>query len=373
MCQFFNPRCWLGVQLLADRHPGKRSLLTMDLLRLAQVPPVSRRDFLKWSSLAFLGIYLPDFHPKPQMDPIMHGRVLENVITVYDQPSYGGNFVKVYWRDLVLPINAVTVGTEPAHNRVWYHVNGEGYVHSGTVQPVNISPAAPAEVIPEGGILAEVSVPFTEARKKADPTSRLAYRFYYGTAHWVLGMETGTDEAAWYRIYDDKYKLEYFVDARHLRLIKPDELEPLSNSIPMEEKRLEVRLADQVIIAWEAGKPVFMSRIASGARFSNGDFTTPAGQYMTFHKRPYRHMAAGDFAAANSYDLPGVPWVCYFTPEGISIHGTFWHNDFGKPRSHGCINLPVEAARWVYLWTLPTVPGAEQYAYKSFGTRLDIQ
>jgi lipoprotein-anchoring transpeptidase ErfK/SrfK len=69
-------------------------------------------------------------------------------------------------------------------------------------------------------------------------------------------------------------------------------------------------------------------------------------------------MADGDFAAPASYDLPGVPWVSYLTDSGISFHGTYWHNDFGKPRSHGCINLPTPSARWVYLWTRPTYPGA---------------
>ncbi len=344
----------------------------MDLLRLAKVSPFSRRDFLKWGSLAFLGMYLPDFYPKPTGQALMNGRVLDDVATVYDQPSFDARFVKVVWRDLVVTINAVTVGAEPAHNRVWYQVNGEGYVHSGSIQPVNIQSHSPVLEIPPGGILAEVTVPFTEARWKPSNKIRLAYRIYFGTTAWVLGIIRDEQDMLWYRIFDDKWKVEYYVDARHLRLIPLDELGPINAEIPPEEKRLEIRLAEQVLIAWEGGKPIFMSRIASGARFSNGDFTTPTGRYMTFHKRPYRHMAAGDFAAANSYDLPGVPWVCYFTPEGISIHGTFWHNDFGKPRSHGCINLSTEAARWVYRWTQPYVPGEEQYAYKDFGTTLDI-
>jgi len=49
-------------------------------------------------------------------------------------------------------------------------------------------------------------------------------------------------------------------------------------------------------------------------------------------------MARGNLAA-NGYDLPGVPWNSYITEEGIAFHGTYWHNNFGKPRSHGCINL----------------------------------
>ena len=60
-------------------------------------------------------------------------------------------------------------------------------------------------------------------------------------------------------------------------------------------------------------------------------------------------MAGDDLAAADFYDLPGVPWVSYFHWWGVSIHGTYWHNDYGEPHSHGCINLPSATA-----WCSPT-------------------
>lgn len=51
------------------------------------------------------------------------------------------------------------------------------------------------------------------------------------------------------------------------------------------------------------------------------------------------------------YDLPGVPWNMYFTQEGGAIHGAYWHAEFGKQWSHGCVNLPLETARTLYEWT----------------------
>ena len=83
-------------------------------------------------------------------------------------------------------------------------------------------------------------------------------------------------------------------------------------------------------------------------------------------------MASEDLAAANSYDLPGVPWVSYITGSGISFHGTYWHNDFGKPRSHGCINLSPEAARWIYRWTLPAVPFDQTTWIDDYGTPVRV-
>ena len=50
------------------------------------------------------------------------------------------------------------------------------------------------------------------------------------------------------------------------------------------------------------------------------------------------------------YDLPGVPWNLYFTHEGAAIHGAYWHDNFGKPRSHGCVNLPLAEAHKLYTW-----------------------
>jgi lipoprotein-anchoring transpeptidase ErfK/SrfK len=114
-----------------------------------------------------------------------------------------------------------------------------------------------------------------------------------------------------------------------------------------------------------------MAKAATGAKFSNGNFATPSGHHITAHKRPSRHMAAGNLAY-NGYDLPGVPWISYITENGISLHGTYWHNNFGFPRSHGCINLAPKAAQWIYLWTLPVVPPNAQYVHKSFGTSVDI-
>ena len=50
------------------------------------------------------------------------------------------------------------------------------------------------------------------------------------------------------------------------------------------------------------------------------------------------------------YNLKDVPWVQYFYTSGESIHGTYWHDLFGRPRSHGCVNVSIQNANWLYLW-----------------------
>jgi hypothetical protein len=333
---------------------------------------VSRREFLKLSGLGFLGFITPPMLRSQNTLTNQQGRVIYNFIEVFEQPSFSSRMVKQYWVDTILPITEVTIGDfEPAYNRVWYRIGNVGYAHSGGIQPVRTILNSPVTDIPSSGQLAEVTVPYTDAKWVSGSSLLIAYRLYYETTHWVIGLEQSPDGSSWYRVLDDKWDLSLYVPAHHLRLIPASELTLLSPEVPPEAKRIEVRTNEQVVIAYEWDRPVFMARTATGAEFSNGKFFTPLGQHKTFHKRPSRHMAAGNLAR-NGYDLPGIPWVCYITESGIAFHGTYWHNDFGKPRSHGCINLTSQAAKWIFRWTLPSVPPNEKKAYDEFATRVDV-
>ncbi|NPA93096.1 MAG: L,D-transpeptidase [Chloroflexi bacterium] len=328
---------------------------------------LSRRDFLKLAGLGLLGLALPAFNlRRVEMPPDQQGRVAYDYVDLYAKPSFDAKRLTRLWHDQVVPIAAVVIGAEkPAYNRLWYYVPQRGYVHSGGVQPVRVELNSPQE-IPEGGVLAEVTVPFTDVYRSVERTRPPVYRLYYATTHWVVGLVKDASGQAWYRIEDDKWKeTYYYAPARHIRILKPSDVAPLSPHVPPEEKRIRVDLTHQIVTAYEGGRAVYAAKTATGM----GYFGTPVGEFRTFHKRPYRHMAAGNRAEPD-YDLPGIPWVCYITENGISFHGTYWHNDFGKPRSHGCLNLSPTAAKWIYRWTLPVVPFHEQYAYKKNGGTL---
>jgi lipoprotein-anchoring transpeptidase ErfK/SrfK len=333
---------------------------------------ISRRDFLKLGAAGLMTVLIPKLN-RQQPDALnQQGRVLIDKLSVFDIPSFNGKEVKEYWKDDVLPITGVSIGDdEKAYNRTWYRVGNDGYAYSGNIQPVKIILNQPVSEIPAEGALAEVSVPFTDAHWGPGKEYDYAYRYYYETTYWVVALVLDSDGKPWYRIREDKWEFVYYVPATHLRMVPRSELTPLSPDVPPDAKRLEVLTAEQALIAYEYDKPVFMSRVATGARFSDGIHYTPPGRHMTFHKRPSRHMAAGNLAA-NGYDLPGVPWVSYFTEEGVSMHGTYWHNDFGKERSHGCVNMTPQAAKWVYRWTLPTVPPDQEKVFEKVGTIIDV-
>jgi lipoprotein-anchoring transpeptidase ErfK/SrfK len=321
-----------------------------------------------------MGMLLPDLSSSlPSIDIFdgLQGRVIDRILWSYDEPDGKSKRKKLYWHDLVLGITNTTISSdETAYNRVWYEVEDGGYVYSGSIQPVRTVLNEP-QLISLKGALGEVSVPFTDAHLEADSNSELIYRLYHETVHWVTASAVLPDGSIWYALLDDKFEQQYFTPAKHIRIFLDNDLTPLSTNIPNEEKRIEVRLDDQLVLAFERERLVFATRTATGGRLRSGTYTTPTGDYITYHQRHTRHMAAGDLASSG-FDLPGVPWVTYIKENGISFHGTYWHNDYGRPRSHGCINLTPQAAKWLYRWSTPSVPMDTTFIYGHVGTRVDI-
>jgi lipoprotein-anchoring transpeptidase ErfK/SrfK len=77
-------------------------------------------------------------------------------------------------------------------------------------------------------------------------------------------------------------------------------------------------------------------------------FDTPVGSYAVLTKVPSQTMEG--VIGGEYYNVPDVPSVLYFTDGGHALHGTYWHNNFGTPMSHGCVNLPLDVATWLYNW-----------------------
>jgi hypothetical protein len=202
--------------------------------------------------------------------------------------------------------------------------------------------------------------------------SKNAHRLYYGSTHWIKKVVVTRDEKSiWYEIYDDFLKNSFYVASYNMRLIPPEELTMLSPEVPAADKLIHVDLATQMVTAFEGEKMVFSTRCSSGQKGTD----TPSGEFSTYHKGPSIHMtnSQGDAVIKNVYNLAGVPWCSFFTGAGHAFHGTYWHNDYGRPRSHGCVNLPSELSKWIYRWTNPFVPPEEDYLnLPGQGTRVII-
>ncbi|HET9702452.1 MAG TPA: L,D-transpeptidase, partial [Vicinamibacterales bacterium] len=105
-----------------------------------------------------------------------------------------------------------------------------------------------------------------------------------------------------------------------------------------------VSLGQQALWAYEDGVVVRSTYVSTGKE----KFRTPTGLFTVNSKVPEQDMAG--VIGGEAYNVPKVPDVLYFTNRGHAIHGTYWHENFGVPMSHGCINLPMDVAEWMYEW-----------------------
>ncbi len=140
---------------------------------------------------------------------------------------------------------------------------------------------------------------------------------------------------------------------------------PLRDGFPSvatgRRKWIDVSIRDQYLVAYEGQRPVFVTLISAGrgGLGKKGD-TNPDGEKTvrgTFmiHEKTISGTMDGDEDRADSYELQDVPHVQYFH-RGFALHGAYWHDEFGKKRSHGCVNLAPRDAAWLFEWTDPQVP-----------------
>jgi lipoprotein-anchoring transpeptidase ErfK/SrfK len=351
---------------------------------------LSRRDFLKLGGLALGSLAFSPLIPfRSGFDDGSLMRVATSSVSVYRTAS-DKNRNDIVWtwnRDSLVHYygEVKSLDGEPKYNPIWYRVWG-GYMHRSRLQKVKIIYNKPMESLAEGTRqLVEVTVPFTQAYQKTNRGDWLPnLRLYYESVHWVNAIEEGHDGTPWYRVFS--VNGVYYVSSLHVRPIPHEDLSPITPEVPLEKKRIDVNLTTQMLTAWEYDKPIFEAKIASGIASSHkpGQISTvtPSGEFRVFEKQPSVHMGNGNlFADVNDYELPGVPWTMYFEdpklsrPRGYAFHGTYWHDNFGTPMSHGCINMRTKEARWLFRWALPAHKAedlATKYYFRDDGTAVRI-
>jgi len=122
-------------------------------------------------------------------------------------------------------------------------------------------------------------------------------------------------------------------------------------------KWISVSIRRQMLVAYEGTRPVYSTLVSTGRGEMGDPETTHAtvrGTYM-IHAKHIAGTMDGDSTTEESFDLRDVPYIQYFH-QGYALHGAYWHDRFGKVRSHGCINLAPADAAWLFEWTDPQVP-----------------
>jgi len=128
-------------------------------------------------------------------------------------------------------------------------------------------------------------------------------------------------------------------------------------------RHIEVDLTNQKVYAIEEGRRIYEFSVSTGKWAP-----TPTGEFRIWAKVRSQKMSGGVPGTGTYYYLPNVPWVMFFynkdTPRsrGFSLHGTYWHNNFGHPMSHGCVNMRIEDAKTLYEWADPVVVNTKAWS-----------
>jgi len=344
---------------------------------------LSRRDFLKLAGASLGALALRTYN---QDLPLLQfpnaerlGRVcIDGRVDVKAAPSDGAATVSTIYSDAVVEWLREVIGPMQGRiNQRWVETPA-GYIYAADLQPVRNLPNTPLTAMPEGkiGFWAEVTVPYVDLYLDNPPprspwakdlieTYRLNPRLYYTQVAWIDQIKTDDTGRIYYRFNEDVghgfgYGDIFFAEGAAFHPLTEEEIAPIHPEVDPNIKKVVVdRTANyQNLSCLEGNTEVYFCRVSTGtvwgASGNAGDkYLTPLGEHTTWRKIISLHMSGGTTGAG--YDTPAVSWTTLFSGEGIAVHAAFWHNDFGSPRSHGCVNARPEDAKWIFRWTTPAV------------------
>lgn len=342
----------------------------------------SRRDFLKLAglglgSLAFRAGPIETVRPLAQFptgDRLGRVAVTPNFYStaLRSQPDEAAGVIRDVAQDEVVVWQREVIGSTVAGrtNKRWVETP-DGYIYTADLQPVRNLPNTPMNSMPDGngGFWAEVTVPYVDLQLQTAPISPMVkysletnqpIRLYYGQVVWIDQIGAGGDGTILYRVNEAAplhgygYGDIFVADAAAFQLLTADDVSPIHPDVDPATKKIIVDATPgrQILSCFEGNSEVFFCRVSTGY---GEKYSTPTGDQAVSWKILSIHMAANT-GSDSGYDTMAVPWPVFFnTNAGAAIHGTFWHNDFGTRRSHGCVNVSPEDAKWIFRWTAPPI------------------
>lgn len=337
--------------------------------------PLNRREFIKSAAVGFSSFAFPFISQLsleglsiesltfPESERL--GRVVDERVKVKSRPDMDSEDVgELYGDDIVVWLREV-VGKRPLWNTQRFIETPDGFIYSPSLQQVQYRPNDPLSVLPHpDGTWVEVTIPYVDLILDNPPArspwleNSLSPRLYYSQIMWIDRINIDDQSQTWYRVKDryGSYGDIFWVPGEALRPLEPEEISPINPEV--ENKRVEVDLTHQTMSCFEGDQEVFFCRVSTGGKYSQdgsprNDWATPIGRHTIWRKLVSLHMSGG--TTGGGWDLPGIGWTVLFSGQGMAIHSTFWHNSYGIPRSHGCVNASPDDAKWVFRWTLPEV------------------
>jgi hypothetical protein len=354
---------------------------------------LSRRDFLKLTGvgLGALALRPPrafhrEYFSSPRRLPEFPaseiiGRTVDPGVDLRSEPVYDpgvNNAIAELQADTLVEWGRQVLGNVAGLTNQRYVETPQGYIYASVLQPTRNLPNTPIREMPAGqsGFWAEVTVPYIDLAHEGVVASpwlqdHILYNFpprlYYGQVVWIdrVRTENGFVEYRWNEDVNGHgygygaYGEFFWGDGAGFKVLTEEDVAPISPDIDPNEKKIEANLDYQTLSCYEGNVEVYFCRISSGLGYDpatsqpSDELATPVGSLLTHWKIISLNMTEGTFQSG--YSTPAVPWTTMISGDGVAIHGAFWHNSFGEKRSHGCINVSPEDAKWIFRWTTPYV------------------
>ena len=339
---------------------------------MSELPGISRRDFINISGSALGALALQRIKSSSQIFEFPEaerlGRVAVGKIERKMRPDIDSPTVDVLYQDAVVSWLREMVGWNPNRISQRWVETPDGYIWSPYLQPVLNLPNSPVTSLPQTtlgqGLWVEITIPWVDLiLENETPISPWLKntempRLYFSQILWVDQVKSDDQGNYWLHVNERYgYGDRFWADAKAFREITAEEVSPISPEV--EEKRIFVNVSDQTLSCVEGNHEVRFCRISTGAKFDAygnevDEWATPLGPHPIWRKLFSLHMSGG--TTGGGYDLPGIGWTSLFAGNGVAIHSTFWHNNFGVPMSHGCVNARPQDAKWIFRWANPVVP-----------------
>ena len=364
---------------------------------------VSRRDFLK---LAGMGLGAMAFDPFERFalsqPPKLQFPTGERLGRVSVFPNFYSTEIKAKPQEYAAAVRSIpedgvvewlreVIGTTHfgGISKTWVETP-EGYIYAPFLQPIRNLPNTAMAAMPEGkaGFWAEVTIPYVDLFIDNPPIRSPSFRYaaetgqmprlYYSQVVWIDQVRTDETGRVLYRWNEDfghgyGYGDIFWADGTALRPLTAEEVAPLSPDIDPALKTIVVDVFYQTLSCYEGNNEVYFCKVSTGV---GGELATPTGTMYAWRKMYSINMAASSTEDRSGYDTSAVSWPTFINADGIAIHAAFWHNYFGTPRSHGCINLRPDDAKWVFRWTTPYVSLEQteiQMTWPNVGTQVIVR
>lgn len=290
----------------------------------------------RWVHSAY--VRLVDSQPPPAPAPTRRGVVTATRLNVRARPGVSADNPVI--DSLPAGAEVLIYGEQTVDGARWYRIGTARWVHSQWVRLIATrslteGPAAAAARLPVGWV-----VP-SSLNVRAQPGVSAGNPVIGQVIHnqrLDLLEERSVGGERWYRIGDGQWVLGQWVAAAQTRQ-RPA-------SIGAGERWVGVNLAQQTAVAYEGDRPVYAAMVATGLPGT----PTVQGIFRTWQRLRSGKMSGGSPNTGGYYYLEEVTWTCYFYG-GYALHTAYWHDAFGRPRSHGCVNMSPYDAWWIFQWS----------------------